>query len=402
MSYYKHTDWNGKLELRDNWVTIALHIEENGKLIETHTLTGDKDYWIIGRMLGTGLTSQTTTAIVDIEATHASCSRQHCVIQLRAPDHVYLFDLSSNGTFVNHVRVKRLTFHRLRHMDVVRVGRSSRSIRIELHEQEVHEIPCTTNPPQSNPGTFSSSPRSVISPFSSSPERPRDFNSGIGLNADKSSQPQPTVPYLKRSLSMSPTRKRKLSTGLISPVRSRSKETVSLENRGDQKRLKINNSSFRCSRSRSPNIQPMPKPYEKALREEERLFLSLETTKQRLHLLEIVKAEQRTESKKDLADTLRFDDTNDSPRRSSTWNEYLESFTLEFLPNFQKASENLQVEEEELTKQWIAAKADMKKLRPSLIPRVIPILCVSPRSRSASLDGSFSNFPSFKLNPNSS
>jgi len=44
MTYYKHTDWNGKNELRDKWVTIAIHVEENGKLIETHTLIGDKDY----------------------------------------------------------------------------------------------------------------------------------------------------------------------------------------------------------------------------------------------------------------------------------------------------------------------------------------------------------------------
>jgi len=415
MSYYKHTDWNGKLELRDNWVTIALHMEEDGKLIETHTLTGDKDYWIIGRMAGTGLSSQTPTAIVDIEATHASCSQQHCVIQLRAPDHVYLFDLSSSGTFVNDVRVKRLTYNRLRHMDVVRVGRSNRSIRIELHEQEVHQVvpltknpllsnpnalkppglPLTTNPLLSNPSKLSSNPRSVISFVSSTPDNP-------GLDADRNFPPQPTVPFLKGRLSPSATKKRKLEPVKMSPKRSSSNQTVPPENKGDYKRLKIKISSFKTSVSRSPDIQPMPKPYEKALREEEQLFLKLETTKQRLHLLEIVRAEQRLESKKDLADTLKFDDTNDSPRRSSTLNEYLESFTLEFLPNFQKASENLLAEEKQLTKQWKAARVEMKKLRPPLIPRFIPVLCVSPRSRSASMDGSFNSFPSLKLNHPSS
>jgi len=398
MNYYKHTDWNGKLELRDNWVTIALHIEENEKLIETHTLTGDKDYWIIGRTAGTGLSSQTPAAIVDIEATHPSCSRQHCVIQLRAPDHVYLFDLSSSGTYVNHVRIKRLTYHRLRNVDVIRAGRSPRSMRIELHEQEVPGPTETTDSLLSIPGSLPSNLELVVSRPASSPVSPR--NSGAGLSDDKSSSPRPPISLLQRSFSQTPTNKRKLAAVHISPRNSRSKSSDAVRSveGGDRKRLRMNSSNIRCSRSRSPNIQPMTKPYEKALREEERLFLSLETIKQRLYLLEIVRAEQRLESKKDLADKLKFDDTDDSPRRSSTMNEYLESFSLEFLPNFQKASDDLQAEQEQLMEKWKAARVEMKKLRPPLIPRVIPVLCVSPRSRTASIDGSFMSFPSIKLN----
>merc|ERR550534_3100369 len=295
-------------------------------------------------MAGTGLSSQTPAAIVDIEATHASCSRQHCVIQLRAPDHVYLFDLSSTGTYVNHVRIKRMTYHRLRNVDVIRVGRSPRSMRIELHEQEVPgptEMMAPTEPFLSIPASLPRNLGLVVSRPTSSAVSPR--KSGAGISDDKSSSPRPTISLLQNSLSQTPPDKRKLSAVHISPRSSRSKSSdavLSIEG-GDRKRLRINHSNIRCSRSRSPNIQPMTKPYEKALREEERLFLSLETIKQRLYLLEIVRAEQRLESKKDLADKLKFDDTDDSPRRSSTLNEYLESFSLEFLPNFQKANDDL-------------------------------------------------------------
>lgn len=266
MNYYKHTNWNGKFELVTR-LTIALHVEEDGKLIETHTLLGDKDYWIIGRTTGTGLSGQSTTSIVDIEVTHESCSRQHCVIQLRAPDRVYLFDLSSGGTFLNDKRVKRLTYHRLRHMDIVRVGRSSRYIRIELHEQEVAaRLPQTTKPLLSSNGSQPTSPRFVHSALSESPARiPVKPGSPLGLI--NSSLPTPTAPLSQLSPSLSPTSRKRTFVSL-SPTNSPSQVVAPSDDGNGCKRLKIK-SSFSPSRSRSPNIQPMTKAYEKAVQDEE-------------------------------------------------------------------------------------------------------------------------------------
>jgi len=107
-----------------------------------------------------------------------------------------------------------------------------------------------------------------------------------------------------------------------------------------------------------------------------------------------VRAEQRSVLKKDLADTLKFDELDENPRRSSTLNEYLESFALEFLPNFKQSRKNLKAEQELLTKQWKAVNVEVKKLRSPLIPRIIPVLCVSPR-RSVSSEIS-SKFPQLR------
>jgi len=288
---------------------------------------------------------------------------------------------------VNDVRVKRLTYHRLRHMDVIRVGRSSRSFRMELHEKEVAapsevaKVLCRS---------LSSSPRSINLTKSSSPVSQRLLQPESGT---PSAPPIPTVPLSKRSPSVSPEYRKRTITLISTPTSRPQFSTPSPH----CKRMKMNK-SLKSSGSRSPNIQPMTKAYEKAVIEEELLFLRLETIKQRLHLLEIVRAEKRSESKKDLADMLKFDDSDESPRRSSTLNEYLESFALEFLPNFLQASADLIAEKDVLKSKWEAARIEVKKLRPPLIPADIPVLCVSPRSKSTSREVP-SDFPRFSPLP---
>ena len=76
--------------------------------------------------------------VADIPVDHPSLSKQHCVLQYRAlPDKndreqrirckPYLMDLgSTNGTFLNGVRIDDARFYELRKGDVITLGASSR------------------------------------------------------------------------------------------------------------------------------------------------------------------------------------------------------------------------------------------------------------------------------------
>jgi smad nuclear-interacting protein 1 len=74
--------------------------------------------------------------IADIFLAHASCSSQHAVLQYRAlPDKAtgklkcqpYLMDLeSSNGTFINGVKIDAARYYQLRSGDVLKFGASTR------------------------------------------------------------------------------------------------------------------------------------------------------------------------------------------------------------------------------------------------------------------------------------
>lgn len=76
--------------------------------------------------------------VADIPVDHTSLSKQHCVIQYRAlPDKndrdmrlrckPYLIDLgSTNGTFLNEVRLDEARYYELRKGDVITLGASSR------------------------------------------------------------------------------------------------------------------------------------------------------------------------------------------------------------------------------------------------------------------------------------
>ena len=75
--------------------------------------------------------------VADIRVDHPSLSKQHCVLQYRAvPDkkkdnkvlcRPYLMDLgSTNGTFINGVRLEEARYYELRKGDVIKLGASTR------------------------------------------------------------------------------------------------------------------------------------------------------------------------------------------------------------------------------------------------------------------------------------
>ncbi|XP_063693325.1 smad nuclear-interacting protein 1-like isoform X2 [Bolinopsis microptera] len=85
--------------------------------------------------------------IVDIPADHPSCSSQHAVIQFRLVDHIrqdgsqtqkvkpYLMDLeSTNGSFLNNVKIEARRYYELKERDIVKFGFSTREYVI-LHDK---------------------------------------------------------------------------------------------------------------------------------------------------------------------------------------------------------------------------------------------------------------------------
>ena len=99
---------------------------DDGELIETLHVSRQSAY-LFGR----------EAKVADIPVLHPSLSSQHCVLQYRAtPDasiggrlrcRPYLMDLeSTNGTFVNGVRLEGARYYELRKGDVITLGASTR------------------------------------------------------------------------------------------------------------------------------------------------------------------------------------------------------------------------------------------------------------------------------------
>lgn len=99
---------------------------DDGELIETLHVSRQSAY-LFGR----------EAKVADIPVLHPSLSSQHCVLQYRAtPDasiggrlrcRPYLMDLNStNGTFVNGVRLEGARYYELRKGDVITLGASTR------------------------------------------------------------------------------------------------------------------------------------------------------------------------------------------------------------------------------------------------------------------------------------
>ena len=99
---------------------------------EPYKLSGSATKYLVGR----------DRAVVDIPSDHPSCSKQHCVLQFRDLDDgegskPYAFDLAStNGTYVNKVRIAPETYVELKPRDVIKFGHSSRYY-VLLHEDMV-------------------------------------------------------------------------------------------------------------------------------------------------------------------------------------------------------------------------------------------------------------------------
>ena len=99
---------------------------------EPYKLSGSATKYLIGR----------DRTVVDIPSDHPSCSKQHCVLQFRDLDDgegskPYAFDLAStNGTYVNKVRIEPETYVELKPRDVIKFGHSSRYY-VLLHEDMV-------------------------------------------------------------------------------------------------------------------------------------------------------------------------------------------------------------------------------------------------------------------------
>lgn len=85
--------------------------------------------------------------IVDIPADHPSCSSQHAVVQFRLVDHTrvdgsqtkkvkpYMMDLeSTNGSFLNNVKIEPRRYYELKERDIIKFGFSSREY-VLLHER---------------------------------------------------------------------------------------------------------------------------------------------------------------------------------------------------------------------------------------------------------------------------
>jgi len=101
--------------------------DDGGELVETLHISKQSAY-LFGR----------ETKVADISVHHPSLSKQHCVLQYRAlPDKndgenrvrckPYLMDLkSTNGTFINGVRLDDARYYELRKGDVITLGSSSR------------------------------------------------------------------------------------------------------------------------------------------------------------------------------------------------------------------------------------------------------------------------------------
>jgi smad nuclear-interacting protein 1 len=76
--------------------------------------------------------------VCDISILHASCSKQHAVLQYRK-DKPYpsLMDLkSTNKTHLNGNAVDSARYYELRHKDIIRFGESSREY-VVMQEQQV-------------------------------------------------------------------------------------------------------------------------------------------------------------------------------------------------------------------------------------------------------------------------
>lgn len=85
--------------------------------------------------------------VVDIPADHPSCSSQHAVIQFRLVEHTradgsqtkkvkpYVLDLeSTNGSFLNNVKIEPRRYYELKERDIVKFGFSTREY-VLLHER---------------------------------------------------------------------------------------------------------------------------------------------------------------------------------------------------------------------------------------------------------------------------
>jgi len=106
--------------------------EVDKEVEEPYKLSGSATKYLVGR----------DRAVVDIPSDHPSCSKQHCVLQFRDLDDgegskPYAFDLAStNGTYVNKVRIAPETYVELKPRDAIKFGHSSRYY-VLLHEDMV-------------------------------------------------------------------------------------------------------------------------------------------------------------------------------------------------------------------------------------------------------------------------
>lgn len=119
------------------WVLIPLKGEEVLETIPLHR----QEWYLIGK----------DRDVAHIPSDHPSCSRQHAVIQFRrrvkedeygertASVVPYIMDLgSTNGTFLNKIRLEKMRYVELRHKDMLQFASSSRQY-ILLCENIVEE-----------------------------------------------------------------------------------------------------------------------------------------------------------------------------------------------------------------------------------------------------------------------
>lgn len=115
-SPYKEPSWSGIPDGQYNF-----EILKNGLIVDNIDLT-KKAYHVLGRLPS-----------CDVTLEHPSLSRYHSVVQYRqTPSEKqevgwYLYDLdSTHGTWVNKIKIKPLTYYRLRVGHVVKFGGSTR------------------------------------------------------------------------------------------------------------------------------------------------------------------------------------------------------------------------------------------------------------------------------------
>jgi len=109
---YKPPEWGAAVPEE---LYLGIDVMKDGVKIQSFDLKG-KAFFSIGRDRN-----------VDIQTWHPSCSRQHCILQFKKPNELFVRDVNSvHGVKLNQERIKMNEFVRVYVGDILEMGQSTR------------------------------------------------------------------------------------------------------------------------------------------------------------------------------------------------------------------------------------------------------------------------------------